>query len=274
VAVRVRDAVQGAWSELRFEPTEKRVRVALGGRDVAVTERAALVWEPRRVVPSYAVPVDDLRADLRPAPAGPASDAAVLHPGIPFGVHSCAGDALSVRADGEERSGAAFRPADPDLAGYVMLDFDAFDWFEEDEPLFSHPRDPFHRVDVRHGSRHVRIGLGGAVLADSTRPTLVFETHLPVRFYLPRDDVRVPLHASPRRTACPYKGRAAYWSVDVAGRRVDDVAWSYETPLPDVAPLAGLVAFWDEQVDVTVDGERRGRPAGAAATALRDEFGL
>ena len=126
MAVRMRDTVQGAWSELRFEPTEKRVRAALGDRDVVVTDRAALVWEPRRVVPSYAVPVAELRAERRPAPAQPPADGPVLHPGIPFAAHSCAGEALTVRVGGQERVGAAFRPADPDLAGYVVLDFEAF----------------------------------------------------------------------------------------------------------------------------------------------------
>ena len=171
--------------------------------------------------------------------------------------------------------GAGFRLADEDLAGYVVLDFDAFDdWYEEDERIAGHPRDPFHRVDVRRSARPVRIEVGGDVVAETTRARLLFETSLPMRFYLPREDVRLELHPSSRRTYCPYKGEASYWSVDAGGRRRKDLGWSYEQPLPDIVAIPGLVAFWDERVDVFVDGERRERPGGPISDALRDEFGV
>ena len=114
----------------------------------------------------------------------------------------------------------------------MLLDTDAFDaWLEEDEPVLGHARDPFHRLDILPGSRTVRVELDGVVLAESTRAQLLFEgTLLPVRAYLPPADVRVPLRPSPTRTRCAYKGEAAYWSVDVHGRTVADLAWSYETP--------------------------------------------
>lgn len=120
-----------------------------------------------------------------------------------------------------------FGPADPDLAGYVLLDFTAFDsWFEE-EPIISHPRDPFTRIDVRRSARHVRIELDGFGLAESRRPSLLFETYLPVRFYLPRDDVGMTLlRPSNTITTCAYKGAASYWSLKLPERTVDDVAWS------------------------------------------------
>jgi uncharacterized protein (DUF427 family) len=159
-------------------------------------------------------------------------------------------------------------PADPDLAGLVVLDFRAFDtWYEEDDPVVAHPRDPFHRVDARPSSRHVRIEAGGRVLADSTRPVLVFETSLPTRFYLPRQDVVADLDPSPRRTRCAYKGEASYWS---AGE-LADIAWSYENPLEDAGRLTGLVAFFDELVDVTVDGVARARPTTPFARAIVEE---
>jgi uncharacterized protein (DUF427 family) len=170
-----------------------------------------------------------------------------------------------------DRSGAGFRLADAALARYVALDFRAFDaWYEEDEPVVGHPREPFHRVEVRRTSRPVRIEVDGDVVAQTARAQLLFETSLPMRFYLPREDVRVGLHPGSWQTHCPYKGQASYWSLDAH----QNVAWSYERPLPEVAPIAGLVAFWDEQVDVIFDGERRARPGGAVATALRDEFGV
>jgi len=155
-----------------------------------------------------------------------------------------------------------------------VLGFPAFDWLEEDERVVSHPRDPFHRVDVRPSSRHVRIELDGEVVADTTRARMLFETQLPTRFYLPREDVRVPLRASATRSFCPYKGAASYLSAQVGGRRHEDLAWSYEQPFPELGAVAGLVAFWDERVDVVLDGERRPRPGGAVAAALADEFGV
>jgi uncharacterized protein (DUF427 family) len=153
----------GALGDLRPEPTEKRIRVQLGTRTVVDTTDAVLVWEPRRVVPSYAVPESDIAAELLPAPpdAGdPRADAPVLHPGIPFAMHSV-------------------------------------------------PGDPFHRVDACAASRHVRIEVDGVVLAETTRPTLVFETGLPTRFYLPREDLVAEACPTERRTRCAYKGEAS-----------------------------------------------------------------
>jgi uncharacterized protein (DUF427 family) len=279
---RVQDTMWRALGDLRHQPTEKRVRATAGEDTVVDSTRAVLVWEPRRVVPSYAVPVEDVYADLVPvspeqgtpggsdAPASP-----VLHPGIPFGVHSTEGQPLALDVGGARREGVAFRLADEDLAGHVVLDFEGFDaWYEEDEPIVSHPRDPFHRVDVRRSSRHVRIELDGTVVAESSRPSVVFETNLPVRFYLPREDVRADLRPSEKRTRCAYKGEASYWSLDAGGRHHENRAWSYEAPLEDAVALTGLVAFFDELVDVTVDGERRERPRTGISAAILEEAGV
>jgi uncharacterized protein (DUF427 family) len=267
----MQDLLARARSELRHEPIERRVRANVGADAVVDSTRAILVWEPRRVVPSYAVPVDDIRAELSTAPATNGRADGVLHPGIPFGVHTAAGEPVTIA----DRLGAGYRLADEDLDGYVALDFAAFDeWLEEDERIAGHPRDPFHRVDVRRSARPVRIEVDGEVVAETTRARLLFETSLPVRFYLPREDVRVELHPSSRRSYCPYKGHASYWSVDAGGRRRDALGWSYEQPLPDTVAITGLVAFWDERVDVFLDGERRERPGGPIADALRHEFGV
>jgi uncharacterized protein (DUF427 family) len=272
MSIRVRDAAWRAMTELRHEPTEKRIRVQLGGATIADTTGALLVWEPRRPVPSYAVPAADLRADLTPAAPVDVTDALrapVLPPNVPFAAHSSPGTALDVTAGGQTRAGAAFRADDPELADHVVLDFRAFDaWMEEDEPLVSHPRDPYHRIDVRRSSRHIRVGRDGHLLAESTRPTLVFETNLPVRFYLAREDLRADAVASDRRTACAYKGRASYWSFPVLGDDGRDLAWSYEDPLADAAQLTGLVAFFDDLVDVELDGELRARPDSPLARSI------
>jgi uncharacterized protein (DUF427 family) len=261
----MQDLFAEALEELRHEPIERRVRAVRGGETVVDSTRAMLVWEPRRVCPSFAVPEPDV---LAPVSAGQASDAevpGVLHPGIPFAVHTAEGEPVSIAG------GAGFRFSDPNLAGYIELDFDGFDeWYEEDERIFGHPRDPFHRVDVRLSSRPLRIEVDGLVLAETTRARMAYETRLMTRFYLPREDVVVPLHPSDRRSYCPYKGEASYWSVD--GH--EDLLWCYEDPLPDAAALTGLVAFWDERVDVFVDGVRRERPGGPFAAALADEFGV
>jgi uncharacterized protein (DUF427 family) len=267
MSTRLRDVFMAELSSLRYEPTQKRIRATLGERTVIDSMRALLVWEPQRVVPSYAVPLDDLDAEIDAvgdaatldpnAIAAPVlDDRPVLDPSIPFDVRSTEGERLTVRADGREA--AAFRPADPALHDHVILDFDGFDaWFEEDERNFAHPRDPFHRIDIVHSSRHVRVELDGATLADSRRPCLLFEPPLPVRYYLPADDVRTDLlRPSTRHSACAYKGHASYYSVDGA----DDVAWTYREPLREASEVTGHIAFFNEHVDLVVDGERLERP--------------
>ena len=260
----MQDLLARARSELCHEPIERRVRAD----DVVDSTRAILVWEPRRAVPSYAVPAEDIAAELTPAPAANGEHPGVLHPGVPFAVHTAAGEPVSIGA----REGAGFRLADADLAGYVALDFNAFEqWLEEDEPMYGHPLDPYQRIDVRRTSRPVRIEVDGEVMAETTAARLLYETQLPTRFYIPREDIGEELVPSPRRTYCPYKGEASYWSV--AG--LEDIAWSYEQPRSDVAAVAGLVAFWDHhRIEIYVGGERWLKPGGEITAALHDEFSV
>jgi uncharacterized protein (DUF427 family) len=139
---------------------------------------------------------------------------------------------------------------DPDLAGLVYVPFDAADkWLEEDEVILGHARDPFARIDVRQSSRHVRVEKKGKLLAETTRPMLLFENGLPTRYYLPLEDVVADVEPSERHTTCPYKGVASYYTV--GGEK--DIAWYYPDPLPGVEPIKDLVAFWNERVDLTVD---------------------
>jgi uncharacterized protein (DUF427 family) len=259
MSVRVRELLMRRLDELRYEPIDKRIRATRGGETVVDTTRALLVWEPKRIVPSYAVPVADVRGELVPAPAAGAAavDAPqlagrpVYDPSVPFTVHTAPGDAVVVGG------AAGFRLADPELADHVVLDFAAFDaWYEEDERNLSHPRDPFHRIDILHSSRHVVVEADGRRLADSTSPVLLFEPPLPVRYYLPPSDVALDeLEPSDTATACAYKGNASYLALD--GR---DVAWLYPEPLREAAEVTGRIAFFNERVDITVDGERLERP--------------
>jgi uncharacterized protein (DUF427 family) len=252
-------------ADVRVELSPRRVRAFFAGEPIADSKRVLLVFEPRRL-PVYYFPVQDVRMDLlRPtahseaAPEGPIAR-------------------WSIESHGRSVDNVAWSYRQPDEARAALENHIAFywgkldSWFEEDDEVFVHPRDPYHRVDVRRSARPVRIEVGGDVIAETTRARLLFETQLPVRFYVPREDVRVELHPGARRTYCPYKGQASYWSLHAGGRRREDLGWSYEAPLPDAVAIAGLVAFWDERVDVFLDGERRNRPAGAIAAALRDEF--
>lgn len=246
--------------QLRFEPTARRIRARLGSGLVLDTTDALLVWEPGRVTPIFAVPAEDLDADLVPA-AAPAADlrpAPVMDPRFPFSVHTTEGTAFDIVAEAETLPAAAFRPDDPDLGGRVLLDFTAFEkWLEEDEEVRGHPRDPFHRVDARESSRTSRVELKGQTLAETARPLFVYETMVPARTYYPREDVDwTLLEPTATQSICPYKGTARYWSV--AGLpEGKDLAWSYETVLPDSAQLQDRVCFYDERTDVFVDGQKR-----------------
>jgi uncharacterized protein (DUF427 family) len=256
---RLRDVLMAQLGTLRYEPTQKRIRATADGATVVDTTRAMLVWEPKRIVPSYAVPETDVAGEIVGGGDGAAEPSQppmlagrpVYDPSVPFAVHTAPGEPVTVAgAEG-------FRPADPELAGYVVLDFKGFEaWYEEDERNLSHPRDPYHRIDIVHSSRHVRVEADGETLAESSRPYLLFETSLPARYYLLPEDVRLDrLAPSDTGTACAYKGQASYWALD--GR---DVAWYYPAPLREAAEITDRVAFFNERVDITVDGERLERP--------------
>jgi uncharacterized protein (DUF427 family) len=268
MAVQMSTVLGAAMSELRVQPVEWRVRARHGDTTVVDTTAARLVWEPRRVVSSYAVLVTDVAARLVPRTDGrhvrPDVNALppVLSPRNPFAVHSGAGTAADLELGEAVLPAAAYVLDDPDLDGYVVLDWEAFDtWFEEDQEAVGHPREPHHRIRCLPSSRHVVVEIEGDVLADTQRPTLLVETNLPPRWYLPREDVRMDrLTASGTRTTCAYKGHASYWSTTVDGTAFDDIAWSYEEPRRDAEEVRGMVCFFAEHTDTVVDGERVGRP--------------
>lgn len=238
MATDLRESWFRGLSDLRYATTQKRVRARLGDETIADTTDALLVWEPKRVVPLYAVPVGDLSLTLTehdPAPVPP--DLGPVLPPFHPEWHTTPG--RSLRADGLGE--VAFRPDDPALGGRVVLRWEPFTWLEEDEPVVSHPHDPFARIDVLRSDRHVRVEVGGVVVADTIRPVALIETSLPVRWYVPREDVRMELlTASDSHTTCAYKGTASYLSAD--GAR--DVAWFYPDPLNDAVPVKDLLSFW------------------------------
>ena len=258
-----------ALPELRIHPTQKRIRAFVRGDPIIDSTKAMIVWEPRRIVPSYAVPVGDIVAPLQPAAAEATAEelavevggAPVLDPRTGFAVHTIDGQSFDI-ATRTPLPNAAFVADDPDLQGYAIIDFDAFDeWREEDELLVAHARDPFGTVDTRRSSRQVVIEINGTTIADSTRSVMLFETFLPTRYYLPRDDVRMDLlEPTDTQTACAYKGFASYWSANVDGTVVRDVAWSYEDPHNYATAVKGMISFFNERVDVSVDSVPLERP--------------
>ena len=243
-----------ARGRVRVEQGAKRVRAYLGGEVVADTTRPLLVWE-KPYYPTYYFPVDDVRTELLEADGGVA--------------HSPSrgdGRTFTISAGGKQAPSAALRYDESpfeELRDAIRLDWDAMDaWFEEDEQVFTHPRDPYKRVDILPSSRHVRVDVDGVTIAESAKPTLLFETGLPVRYYLPKTHVRMDLLTpTESESHCPYKGQAEWWSVRVGDAVHDDLAWSYRTPLPESQKIAGLVAFYDEKVDVYVDGVLQDRPS-------------
>ncbi|MFY0409670.1 DUF427 domain-containing protein [Solicola sp. PLA-1-18] len=250
MSVELTSHLRSVARELRHEPTPKRVRAYSGGELVLDSRRARLVWEPRHVVALYAVPADDLAgsaASDRPVEPAPDGHGPVF-PNVPFAAHTATGRPLDLLAGGTTLAGAGF--ALDDLDGYVLVDWDAPDeWREEDDVVVGHPRDPFHRVDVRQGSDEVVVTHDGVELARSTRPRLVFETQFPTQHYLPAADVRTDLLTSTdTSTTCAYKGVASYLAHD----GLADVAWGYAHPFPDAADLADTWCFDGSKVDVTV----------------------
>ena len=256
---------------VRSERGQKRVRAYLSGELVADTSAPLLVWENRNY-PAYYIPAGDMKADLI------ASGQTDRHPRL--------GEAelLHVKTSAATAELAARRYPDapvPELREAIRLDWAAMsEWLEEDEPVYVHPRSPYTRVDILASSRRVRIELDGVTVAESGQPRILFETGLPPRYYLPLTDLRMDLlQPSDRSTQCPYKGTASYWSVDTSlaggsggssaltstaggsgGRRHQDVVWMYRTPLPESQKIAGLACFYNERVDLYLDGVKQPRP--------------
>lgn len=242
-------------SALYLEPTPKRIRAVVDGETVADSRRAMLLQESGHQ-PIYYFPPEDVRFDL-------------LEPSAKHTHCPKKGEAAyySVRVGDREVKDAAWYYPQP-IAGAPPIDnliafyWDRIDqWFEEDEEVFGHARDPYHRIDIRRTSRSIRISFDGQLLAETDRALALFESNLPARWYLPREDVVAELEPSEKTTTCPYKGHASYYSVALHdGERVDDLVWYYAEPLLEASAIKGLVCFFNERVDIELDGELQERP--------------
>lgn len=249
-----------------LESTPKRIRVEVGG-EVIADSRHAFMLQESGLQPVYYFPPQDVRADVM----------------TPTDRHThCPkkGDAsyYTIQAGGETvENGAWYYPEPlpdaPFLKDLVAFYFDRMGrWLEEDEEIVVHPRDPYHRVDVLSTDRRIRVLLDGELLAETERALALFESNLPTRWYIPREDVRAELLSSETVTRCPYKGRASYHSVKLSdGSEGTDLVWYYEAPLAEVGRIAGLVCFFNEKVDIELDGELQERPESPWSRRVRSE---
>jgi uncharacterized protein (DUF427 family) len=238
---------------VHIELSPRRVRAFFDNQVLADSEKVLLVFETRRP-PVYWFPTTDVHMDLlaRKEPiAGVASG--TVH------WHSHTGSRVADNlAWSYAEPGGDLAPLEDHIAFY----WNAVDaWYEEDEEVFVHPRDPYSRVDTVHSSRHVRVVVDGHVVAETTRPVLLYETGLPTRYYIPKLDVRMDLlESTDTVTHCPYKGAAGYWSLRAGDKTYKDFVWSYPRPISEIPKIENLLCFYNEKVDLYVDGALQERP--------------
>ncbi len=240
---------------VRVEPSPRWVRGELDGEMVVDSKQVLLVLSDHRP-PTYYFPREDiLLSRLR-------SNDRVAH-------YPILGDTRfwDLANDGDGTENAAFEHTElPDdlspLRDHLAFKWNAMDhWYEEDEEVFVHARNPYTRVDAIQSTRHVRIEVDGQTVADSHMPVLLFETGLPTRYYLPEEDIQMAwLKPTSTHTSCPYKGTASYWSLSVNGKKYPDLVWGYPDPIPEAGKVKGMFCFYNEKVDIYVEGELQARP--------------
>jgi uncharacterized protein (DUF427 family) len=226
-----------------FEPSPRRVRAVIDGVTVADSVRAALLLETGSR-PVYYFPREDVQGGRLERSTHRAQSATKGE--ATFWTLIVGNRRLEQALWGHETPPAALAP----MTGYLAFAADKVDhWYEEDEEVFGHPNDPYHRVDVRPSVRRVRVRLDGETIADTRRALFLFETGHPTRYYIPPEDVRTELLTpTERHTVCPYKGRASYWSIRLGERVVADAVWGYLDPVPECPRIKGLMCFYPEKV--------------------------
>ena len=235
---------------VHIERSPRRIRTFFGGKLIADSDYVLLVYESKRP-PAYWFPIGDVRMEYLERKEQSEQ----------------AADNIRWRLTGKGRIAQARTYTEPTgdraaLEGHLTFYWDQMDaWFEEDEQVFVHPRDPYTRVDTVHSSRHVRVEIDGVTMGEARRPILLFETGLPTRYYIPKLDVRMDLlEPTESVTRCPYKGVARYWSARVGDKLLKDIVWSYPAPIPECPKIENLLSFYNERVDLYVDGVPQGQP--------------
>jgi uncharacterized protein (DUF427 family) len=249
---RIPAASERAWLKdgVHIELSPRRVRAYFDNQVLVDSEKVLLVFETKRP-PVYWFPIEDVRTERLEPKETSASGTRRWRS----------------RNGGRVEENLAWDYPEPagdlaPLAGHIAFYWNAVDrWFEEDEEVYVHPRDPYTRVDTVHSSRHVRIEVDGQVVAESNRPVLLYETGLPTRYYIPKLDVRMDLlEATHTVTHCPYKGDASYWSLKIGDKTYKDFVWGYPRPIPEIPKIENLLCFYNEKVDLFVDGVKQERP--------------
>lgn len=250
IKAEVRDEIVVPVKAFRYEPSSRWVRVQFGGEFVADTHDALLVWDFHHI-PTYFFPRDDVREEFLESTGRGRNERTTYH----------------VQTNGRTAENAAYSYTEPEGEREVLKDYVAFRWnkmdawYEEAEQVYVHARDPYTRVDVVESTRHVQVMVDGVMVADTKRPYLLFETNLPTRYYIPQEDVEMELLIrSETHTQCPYKGEAAYYSIQTGAQVRPDLVWYYPDPIPEQPKIKGLLAFYNEKVDLLVDGELQERP--------------
>lgn len=235
---------------VKWETSSRWVRGQFNGVYVVDSRRARLVWEHEKY-PFYYFPLADVRSEYL----------------IETGRGHNGRQTFHLKVGNRDVSNAVYSftnlsAADAPLNGFVTFRWDKMDhWFEEAEEVFVHARDPYKRIDTLASSRHVRVVIEGQTIAESKRPYLLFETGLPTRYYIHSEDVNLErLTPTDSHTQCPYKGEASYWTVTVNGRDYKDIVWSYPEPIPEIPKIKNLLCFYNEKVDIYVDGELEEKP--------------
>jgi uncharacterized protein (DUF427 family) len=252
---------------ITLERSPRRVRVKLNGETIADSTRAHLLFETRHL-PVYYFPRGDVQMDLF-APTDHHS----------FCPYKGTASYWTIRVGDRLSENAVWGYPEPFDEVAELKDFVAFywarvdGWYEEDEEIFVHPRDPYKRVDVIASSRPVQVIVGGETIAETRRAKFLFETRLPTRYYIPPEDVRMDLLVpADTATACPYKGKARYWSVKVGDKVFPDIVWSYPDPIPECPKIKGHLAFFNEHVDeIRVDGVAVSRPITSWSTDWKEK---
>jgi uncharacterized protein (DUF427 family) len=236
------------------EVSPRWVRVKFGGEIIADSKQVLLLrqYGPDRLPTYYFPPADVRRIALRPS-FNENQRGEMTYWNVKVGDRIAEKGAWTYLEPPAELAA---------LKGYISFKWDAMEaWFEEEEEVFVHARDPYKRVDVMPSSRHVRVVIAGETVAETRRPSLLFETSLPTRYYLPREDVRMDLlEPTDLTTRCPYKGIASYWSVKIGNHVSKNVVWSYPDPIPENPKIKNLMCFFNERVDLYVDGQLQPRP--------------
>jgi uncharacterized protein (DUF427 family) len=239
----------------RMEPSPKWIRVMFAGKYVADSRNVQLLFSQKPPFPLYYFPLGDVKADYLKTSSH--IEETSLGKARYWSVQ--VGDKVAENAAWNYPVAAS---EGPDLSGYICFDWDKMDaWFEEAEEVYVHPHDPHHRIDTLNGCSHIEVLVEGQRVADSRAPVVLFETGLPARYYFPKVDLRMDLLIPSDSTSrCAYKGTANYYSMKVGGKTIKDIAWYYRFTTIETSKIAGRIAFYNEHVDLYLDGVQQPRP--------------